>query len=152
MPMANDVSFLAVALLLAQGCSMVQHPPDISAPIETTARPAVQPEPTVKKKPTVELPQTGIASWYGPEHQGKSTASGEKYDQRRLTAAHRSLPFGTKVKVTNLGNGKSVEVKINDRGPFERDRIIDLSEAAAKVLEMIESGIATVRLDLSSGP
>jgi rare lipoprotein A len=99
-----------------------------------------------------KLPQTGEASWYGAAHQGKPTASGEKFDQARLTAAHRSLPFGTKIKVTNLGNGKTVEVEINDRGPFAENRIIDLSHAAAKALEIIDSGTATVRLELASGP
>ncbi len=93
----------------------------------------------------------GKASWYGEAHQGKPTASGEKYDEARLTAAHRSLPFGTRIKVINLDNGKSVEVQINDRGPFEEDRIIDLS-TAAKALGMKKSGTATVWLELSSGP
>jgi rare lipoprotein A len=99
-----------------------------------------------------KLPQTGEASWYGAPHQGKRTASGEIFDQGLFTAAHRTLPFGSKIKVTNLANGKSVEVKINDRGPFAEDRIIDLSQAAAKALEMLQSGKATVRLELSSDP
>jgi rare lipoprotein A len=79
------------------------------------------------------------------------TASGTIFDQTQLTAAHPSLPFGSKVKVTNLANGKSVEVEITDRGPFADNRIIDLSQAAAKALEMIDSGTATVRLELPSG-
>jgi rare lipoprotein A len=130
-------------LLLFQGCALLQRPPDITQP----------PEPAVKT-PSVpfKLPQTGEASWYGPAHQGKPTASGEKFDHARLTAAHRSLPFGTKVKVTNLSNGKTVEVEINDRGPFVGNRIIDLSQAAAKILEIKEAGTATVRLELSSSP
>jgi len=97
------------------------------------------------------LPQTGQASWYGAQHQGKQTASGSIYDQAALTAAHATLPFGSKIKVTNLANGKSVEVEITDRGPFAENRIIDLSQAAAKALDMIESGTATVRLEWSSG-
>ncbi len=139
-------------LLLSQGCSTVQRPSDINASAETTRRSAFQrTQRTAKGKPTVQvkLPQIGKASWYGREHQGKPTASGEKYDQRRFTAAHRSLPFGTKIKVTNLDNGKSAKVRINDRGPFEKNRIIDLSEAAAKALKMMKSDTATVRLDLS---
>ncbi len=140
----------ALGLLLSQGCAMLQ--PAIT---ETPPQPAVQPpESAAKEKPAMKLklPQTGKASWYGAAHQGKPTASGEKYDEGRFTAAHRSLPLGTKIKVTNLANGKSVEVEINDRGPFEEDRIIDLSAAAAKALEIKKSGTARVRLDLSSGP
>ena len=85
------------------------------------------------------------------QHQGKQTASGTIFDQAQLTAAHPSLPFGTKIKVTNLANGKSVEVEITDRGPVAENRIIDLSQAAAKALGMIDSGTATVRLELPSG-
>jgi rare lipoprotein A len=99
-----------------------------------------------------KLSQTGEASWYGTQHQGKRTASGEIFDQRLFTAAHRTLPFGSKIKVTNLANGKSVEVKVNDRGPFAEDLIIDLSEAAAKALGFLQSGKATVRLELLSDP
>ena len=157
---------ICLGLLLFQGCALLQRPPDSAAPIETPAPPAasessvsVQPAPiepvppTAKKSPAVpaKLPQTGLASWYGAQHQGKQTASGSNFDQAELTAAHPSLPFGSKVKVTNLANGKSVEVEITDRGPFAENRIIDLSQAAAKVLEMIESGTATVRLELASG-
>jgi rare lipoprotein A len=137
---------MCLGLLLSEGCAILQRP-DIAAPTPP-------PPPTAKKVPAVQakLPQTGEASWYGAAHQGKPTASGEKFDQARLTAAHRSLPFGTKIKVTNLGNGKTVEVEINDRGPFAENRIIDLSHAAAKALEIIDSGTATVRLELASGP
>jgi rare lipoprotein A len=158
---------ICLGLLLFQGCALLQRPPDIAAPSETPAQPAapktsvgVQPapsqlvpvQPAAKKPPVVaaQLPQTGTASWYGAQHQGKQTASGAKFDQAELTAAHPSLPFGSKIKVTNLANGKSVEVEITDRGPFAGNRIIDLSQAAAKVLEMIDSGTATVRLELAS--
>lgn len=159
---------MCLGLLLFQGCALLQRPSDIAAPTETPAQPAapktsaaVQPapsqlvpvQPTVKKSPAVpaKLPQTGEASWYGAQHQGKQTASGTIYDQAGLTAAHPSLPFGSKIKVTNLANGKSVEVEITDRGPFVGNRIIDLSQAAAKALEMIESGTVTVRLELPPG-
>jgi rare lipoprotein A len=151
-----------LGLLLFQGCALLQSQPDIAAPTETPAQPAApktsvggQPVPSqpAKKTPAVpaKLPQTGEASYYGAQHQGKETASKTTYDQAALTAAHPSLPFGTKIKVTNLANGKSVEVEITDRGPFTGNRIIDLSLAAAKALEMIESGTATVRLELASG-
>lgn len=92
--------------------------------------------------------ETGTASWYGPGFHGKLTANGEKYDMNGLTAAHRTLPFGTKVKVINQDNGKSVIVRINDRGPYAKGRIIDLSKGAAKKVDMIETGTAKVRLVL----
>jgi rare lipoprotein A len=90
----------------------------------------------------------GTASWYGPRFHGKKTASGEIYDQRKLTAAHKTLPLGTKARVTNLDNGSSVEVEINDRGPFIEGRIIDLSRAAAGALGFVESGTAPVQVEL----
>lgn len=89
----------------------------------------------------------GTASYYGRAHHGKRTASGERFDQNALTAAHRTLAFGTRVKVTNLDNGRSVVVRINDRGPFGRGRIIDVSKAAAEQLNMLRSGTARVRLE-----
>jgi rare lipoprotein A len=94
-----------------------------------------------------------LASWYGAHHQGKKTASGERFDKNALTAAHRTLRFGTRVRVTHRDNGRSVVVRINDRGPFGgRGRVIDLSEAAARRLGIIASGVASVRLDIVSGP
>lgn len=93
------------------------------------------------------MTETGLASWYGSRHHGKRTASGEVFNQEKFTAAHRTLPWGSRVKVTNLANGKSVEVRINDRGPFSKGRIIDLSRAAARSLGMVEQGITTVRIE-----
>ncbi len=90
--------------------------------------------------------ETGIASWYGPGFHGQRTASGEIYNMYKLTAAHRTLPLGTYVKVINLENGKTVVVKVNDRGPFVSGRIIDLSYAAAKQIGMLRKGTARVRL------
>jgi rare lipoprotein A len=92
--------------------------------------------------------QTGLASWYGPDFHGKLTSNKEIYDMYDMTAAHRTLPFGTGVMVTNLENGRAATVRINDRGPFVGDRIIDLSYAAARVLGMIGPGTARVRLDV----
>jgi rare lipoprotein A (peptidoglycan hydrolase) len=89
----------------------------------------------------------GQASWYGPGFHGKKTASGEIFDQGRLTAAHKTLPLGTKAKVTNLENGNTVEVEINDRGPYVGDRVIDLSRAAANALGFVESGLTLVRIE-----
>ena len=94
--------------------------------------------------------ETGTASYYGAKHHGKRTASGEPFDQHALTAAHRELPFGTRVKVTNLNNAKTVVVRINDRGPHTRGRLIDLSRAAADQLGMLQSGTARVRVQALS--
>jgi len=92
--------------------------------------------------------QTGLASWYGPPFHGKSTSSQEIYNMYDMTAAHRSLPFGTQVMVTNLTNGKSVIVRINDRGPFIKGRIIDLSYAAAHMLDMVDVGVVPVKIEV----
>jgi len=89
----------------------------------------------------------GIASWYGPQFHGRPTANGEIYNMYSLTAAHRILPFQTRVRVTNLENGKSVQVRINDRGPFVKNRLIDLSYNAARQLDMIGQGTAKVRVE-----
>lgn len=91
---------------------------------------------------------TGIASWYGRRFHGRRTASGERYDMSALTAAHKTLPFGSRVRVTNLDNGRSVVVVINDRGPFVKTRVIDLSHAAAKHLGFLQDGVAKVRIDV----
>jgi rare lipoprotein A len=96
----------------------------------------------------VQLRFTGLASWYGPGFHGNRSASGERFNQNALTAAHRNLPFGTQVQVTNLDNGRSVVVRINDRGPYARGRVIDLSAAAARILGLVQSGVAPVRLDV----
>jgi rare lipoprotein A len=93
------------------------------------------------------LEQVGNASWYGPAHDGKETASGETFDQNKLTAAPRTLPLGTKAVVTNLENGKSVDVTINDRGPYVKGRIIDLSRAAARQIGMSKEGVAKVKIE-----
>ena len=91
---------------------------------------------------------TGHASWYGEEFAQRPTASGERYDPGKLTGAHRTLPFGSRVRVTNLQNGRSVLVTINDRGPYAGRRAIDLSYGAARALGMIQRGIARVRIEL----
>lgn len=90
----------------------------------------------------------GSASWYGGKFHGRRTANGERFDMHALTAAHKSLRFGTKVRVTNRKNGKSVVVRINDRGPYAKGRVIDLSRAAAATIGMIGSGIAMVQIDI----
>lgn len=90
--------------------------------------------------------EVGLASWYGKPYHGRTTASGERYDMNELTAAHRTLPFGTVVEVRNLENGREVRVRITDRGPFVDGRIIDLSRAAARKIAMIDAGVVRVRI------
>jgi rare lipoprotein A len=90
---------------------------------------------------------SGLASFYGQEH-GNKTANGENYNSRELTAAHRTLPFGTRVRVTNVASGRSVTVRVNDRGPFVPGRVIDVSQAAAEQLGMVGRGVAKVKLDV----
>jgi rare lipoprotein A len=118
-------AFLIIILFLSPGC-----------------RPA---RPTLA--PTAGYVETGLASWYGPGFHGQKTSSLEVYNMHDLTAAHRTLPFGTMVLVTNLENGRSVTVRINDRGPFVKDRVIDLSYAAARMLGLVGSGTARVRIE-----
>ena len=135
---------LCIMIALLQGCALLQRGPEPSAPAPTpTPTPAPGPAPA----PSTGLPQVGEASWYGAQHEGKPTATGASFDPKALTAAHKTLPLGSTVKVTNLANGKTVIVTINDRGPFAANRIIDLSEAAAQALGMTKSGKAKVRLE-----
>jgi rare lipoprotein A len=98
--------------------------------------------------PRIKRVEVGWASWYGEKFHGRRTASGEVYDMYQLTAAHKTLALGTSVIVTHINNGKSVEVIVNDRGPFVRGRIIDLSYAAAQALAMVEEGVAKVRVEV----
>ena len=110
---------------------------------------------TVPKPPAVVRPgysETGLASWYGHPYHGRPAANGEIYDMEKLTAAHRTLPFDTWVRVVNLGNGKFVEVRIIDRGPFIDGRIIDLSHAAAREIDLIGPGVAKVRMEVIRAP
>lgn len=90
--------------------------------------------------------ETGMASYYAESYNGKKTANGEIYNSSDYTAAHKKLPFGTKIKVTNLSNGKTVKVRVNDRGPFVAGRIIDLTKKAAKKLDMVNAGVAKVKI------
>jgi len=123
---------LLVAVVLFAGAA--------TPPASKTATSETPPGPTP--------PIIGIASYYGKEHHGKRTANGEIFDMNQLTAAHPSLPFGIKVRVTHLSNGRSVVVRINDRGPIVAGRIIDLSLAAAERLEMVEAGIVRVKVEV----
>ncbi|TVR08585.1 MAG: septal ring lytic transglycosylase RlpA family protein [Salinarimonadaceae bacterium] len=101
-----------------------------------------------QERPVAGKTINGPASWYGGKFHGRKTANGERYNMNEMTAAHKTLPFGTKVRVTNQRNGRSVIVRINDRGPFVGNRVIDLSRGAAAVIDMIQTGVVPVRIDL----
>jgi rare lipoprotein A len=107
---------------------------------------------TANNPPRLGSTETGVASWYGPPYHGRRAANGEIYDMEQLTAAHRTLPFNTWVEVRNLTNDKTVEVRVTDRGPFIDGRIIDLSRAAARAIDMIGPGISRVRLTIIAPP
>ena len=124
----EPLTILVAAILLAGGCAHRNAPSD--SPPSTDRHRA----------------ETGLASWYGKAHHGLRTASGEPFDMHALTAAHRTLPFGTIVRVTDLKGGRSVNVRINDRGPFRSDRIIDLSYEAARKLGFVARGTARVEI------
>jgi len=133
------------------GCASRQpggHPP-ASPPTQPSG-----PPPAIENMPAVpgQYTEQGVASWYGAQFNGRRTSDGEIYNMFQYTAAHRTLPFGAVVRVTNLSNGKEVEVRINDRGPFVANRIIDLSYSAAVAIGMIGTGTAPVRLDVVAGP
>lgn len=113
----------------------------------TTTTPPPPPTPEPPAASSGNYIGSGKASYYGNKHQNKLTANGERFDQGSLTAAHRTLPFGTRVLVTNTRNGKSVVVRINDRGPFVRGRVIDLSKAAFERIASTRSGVVSVRLE-----
>jgi rare lipoprotein A len=116
---------LLVGLLVLAGCASAGHRPAHSGPSSL---------------------ERGVASWYGPGFDGRMTASGERYDMHALTAAHRTLPFGTLLEVRNLDNGLTTQVRVNDRGPFKKDRILDLSLTAARANGMVGPGTARVEL------
>jgi rare lipoprotein A len=137
---------LALAgLIVLSGCTAAQ----VAAPPRVAAIP---PPPAGPPPSLVGWQQVGRASWYGDPHHGRKTASGEIYDRHGLTAAHRTLPLGTLARVTNLDNGRSVEVRINDRGPFVDGRIVDLSEGAARRIGPLSAGIMRVRLTVLEAP
>ena len=134
--------------VLLSGCAQLSSRQEIPAP------PVVLPQ-AKETAPQPEAPkvkQIGNASWYGPTQNGKETASGETFDQNELTAAHPTLPLGTKAVVTNLENGKSVRVTINDRGPHAKGRKIDLSRAAARKIGMTKKGVAKVKIEAQPSP
>ncbi|MEO1447076.1 MAG: septal ring lytic transglycosylase RlpA family protein, partial [Cyanobacteria bacterium J06635_11] len=122
---------------------------DVEPVAEIEGMPEPEPEPVAAAPtPAIAYSSVGGASWYGPGFHGRLTASGEVYNQYDITAAHRTLPFGTRVLVTNLYTGRQVTVRINDRGPYAGNRIIDLSRGAADIIGLTSSGVGTVQLDI----
>lgn len=138
---------LTVGLLgLGTGCATrAAKPPPPEPP--TVSRPAPKPKPAPSpNQPARGYLGEGLASYYGPGLHGRPTASGERFNQNAMTAAHRTLPFGTCVRVVNMENGRTVDVRVNDRGPFKQERVIDVSLGAAKKLGLVDKGLARVRL------
>lgn len=145
-----------LAFLTYAGVAISSPEPSLSAaadsavvlPEDSAPSPLTPERAGFRRQGTLErgTPSRGWASWYGPELHGEPTASGEPFDMHDLTAAHRTLPLGTRVQVRNLANGRTVEVRINDRGPSPRDRIIDLSRAAAGKIGMLSTGSALVEV------
>ena len=145
LPLSYIVAALACAMLY--GCAQPERAPESAPP---TAAPTVPPPPApaASGANAISTQQRGRISLYGNEFAGRKTASGERFDPTALTMAHRTLPFGTRVRVTNLENQRSVEVVVNDRGPFVSGRIADLSEAAARRIDMVADGVVEALLDI----
>ncbi len=136
------LSFLLLCALLLSGCGK-----DVVAPYKSQRPYTVRGRTYTPLQSAAGYSETGLASWYGDDFHGDKTASGEIYNMYAFTAAHKVLPLGTKVRVVNLDNGRSVNLRINDRGPFVRGRIIDVSRVAAEKLEMLNTGTARVRVE-----
>ena len=139
---------LLVLLFLSCATAGCAHPRPRSsrAPVPPPTNPPIRPAPTPVA--SGNFVEQGVASWYGVPYHGRRAANGEIYDMYMLTAAHRTLPFESVVRVTNLRNGRKIEVRITDRGPFVDNRVIDLSLAAARDLDMVASGVVPVQLEL----
>lgn len=151
---------LCVVAAFAVGCAKrpaaARRPPATTQPeSSTTTSTKSERRDSRLPPPSSRLPsgvhEEGLASWYGVPYHGRRAANGEVYDMHKMTAAHRTLPFDTIVRVTNMKNGRTAEVRINDRGPFVNGRVIDLSFAAAEAIDMVGAGIAPVRLELLKG-
>lgn len=142
-------SFAALFAAAAALSACAGKPPDVAA-MAVLARPSLPPQddPIVYPDRVPSFLQVGTASWYGDRFKHKPTASGERFEPKDVTAAHRTLPLQTMARVTNLNNGRTILVRINDRGPYVGARIIDLSRSAAAQLGMKQDGIATVRVEV----
>ena len=143
----SSEEFVIRAIRESEETTVIQE----AAPVRPLPAPPPKPIATDSAIPSklIEVVQ-GAASWYGPGFYGRTTANGERFRKGTLTAAHRTLPFGTKVRVTNLSNGRSVVVRINDRGPFRYHRVIDLAHGAASQLKMMQAGEVPVKLEILS--
>ena len=159
----NRVFFLIFLLFILPSCTTIEVAANLgkkviplidkeektkTSPVYKVGTPYVIDGRTYYPKKNLNYDKTGVASWYGPKFHGKLTANGEIFNQYKMTAAHKTLPIPSLVQVTNLKNGKSILVRINDRGPFVNDRIIDLSSKAADVLSLKNSGTGLVRVKL----
>jgi rare lipoprotein A len=153
-----------LALIATTGCgnrtTVARQPAPAPQPLPPSGVPVPQPSPPSGPPPPNErqpaIPgvysEEGVASWYGDPFNGHRTSNGEIYDMHLFTAAHRTLPFNAMIRVTNLSNGMQTDVRINDRGPFVANRVIDLSLSAAQAIGMVGPGTASVRLEMVSGP
>lgn len=139
--LSANPGFIFWASVLAAGAAAAPMGPDLDALPQPLERPSQQ----------VATLGVGEASWYGPGFHGRRTANGEIYDQEGISAAHRSLPFGTLLRVTCLETGESVVVRVNDRGPYVGERILDLSKGAARELGILEVGVSLVKLEIVEG-
>ncbi len=148
-------ALILVLVVVLTGCGRKKHT-KASAPPPPPPQQQPPQAPRSNRPPAVPAPvgqsETGVASWYGHPYHGRQAADGEIYDMETLVAAHRTLPFNTWVRVVNLRNNKSVDVRIIDRGPFVDGRIIDLSHAAADAIDLVRAGIGPVKLEVISGP
>jgi rare lipoprotein A len=155
MTLLRRLALLSAIALAAASCAHRTYTPQAPAPapLPQPSTPSAPP-PSVETQPAIpgQYMEEGVASWYGVPFDGHRTSNGEIYDMHAFTAAHRTLPFGSMVRVTNLRNGMQTEVRINDRGPFVANRIIDLSLSAAQAIQMVGPGTASVRLEVISGP
>jgi len=154
----SKVILAGVAALFLTACA--SSGPVAEVPVSNSAKSVESQPPKPKHAPAAKSrsttaagpSQTGLASWYGQRYHGRRTASGERFNMNAATAAHPTLPFGTHVRVTNLANGRSTVLRINDRGPFVKRRIIDVSRAAAGKLGFINDGLTRVRVQVVSSP
>ena len=161
MTLRSVASFTVCAALVAATSAAIAQtvpapaaatPPPAAAPAAPpAAAPAAAPAPTAAAAPATGTEQ-GKLAWYGSKFAGRKTASGQRYDPNALTMAHKTLPFGTRVKVTNLANKRSVELRVNDRGPKQADRIGDVSHAAAKRLGMVRAGVIDAEVTVVAAP
>jgi peptidoglycan lytic transglycosylase len=150
---SHGILLIATLASIIGGCARRQPAVNPPAPTPAPSGPVTsRPVPSRQGALPGEFTEEGMASWYGDPFNGRRTSDGEIYNMHEFTAAHRTLPFNAVVRVTNLTNGRHVDVRINDRGPFVANRIIDLSYSAAEAIGMVGPGTARVRLDLIGGP